>query len=601
MLKKQFSYLVLCILASCGGGGGGGGGSVNSTFSAQSILQGTAATGAPIVNGVVTIQDSKGNIVTTTTNSAGAYTVDISKLTPPLVIKLEGNNSDASTFSLYSAVDSIASNTQTTANITPLTNATLLIATGQTGADFYANPNPAAITSQALSQANQSLKNQLTNVISATNTSSQVDFIKTDFSANKSNLDLLMEYVNIKNKPPVTAGSPSSVAVLGKLSKGGVIITPPTGGVLNGSVAIDGSLTNQNLPNGIDFSKIDTLISQANTVFSSGLNSASAVSSLVALSDPSFSNNGMTSSDFWTKNLSNINSSTSITSFGVVGCNFGSPFICDISGLVSSGSNSNQFKLTVVWNGNGWSFYGNHKSTDSRVVTTLFRETYFTSNTITRHPYSGFEVVVSTEGTTGSQINNAKLYLLKNSTWQMIDTITDHFGSPGSSFIYKEVQLTDGQIDDFYKAAITSGISSKLEMYDAASNLIATDYVYGIDLPLKSTEIQNVQIPEITDTGIQQFRDYVGGTTLQLTLDPKTGFFSPSQFTWNQFSSAGQQIIKTDLTTKSKNINIILANTVNMPKNRNRGIDFYGYDSEGRPFHTRNVGCNDTNCISGTP
>lgn len=590
------SIFIILLLSACGGGGGGNAGS------ASTILKGTAATGAPITNGSVSIQDSLGKTLTTTTDENGAYSIDVSSLTPPLVIKLEGNNSDASKFSLYSAVEKINAGAQTTANVTPLTNATLLIATGQTGSDFYANPAFSKITTQSLSQSNEALRSELSTVIAATNTSTQVDFIKSDFSANKSNVDLMMEYINVKNKPPQVAGDSASVAIMGKVTKGGKFIKPPAGGIANGTIATQGTFSNQNLPSDINFSKIDDLVLQINTIFNSGASASSRASSLINLSDPNFLNNGMQRDAFWQQNMDRDTKGSKLSNVSIVGCNFSTPFACDTSGLLSTSSGSiQQSKLTLTWTGSDWKFYGNHKSTDSRVITTLFRETYFTDIDITRHAYSGFEVVVNTEGAIGSNIDSAKLYLLKNGSWQLIDSITDHFGSAGSSFIYKEVQLTDLQIDDFYNAAISTGISSKLEMYDAASSLIATDYVYGIDLPLKSAEVANVQLPEITDLGIQQFRNYNGGRSLQLSLDPKSGFFSPTQFYWNQFSSAGQEISSSDIALKSKVINITMKNTVNMPNDRNRGIDFYGYDSEGRPFHTRNVGCNAVNCVAGTP
>jgi hypothetical protein len=580
------------LIAACGGGGGGGGGST------ASILKGTAATGAPIANGSVTVQDSVGKTLTTTTDENGAYSVDVSSLAPPLLIKLEGDNSDASKFSLYSAIDKVSTGAQTTANVTPLTNATILIATGQTGADFYANPAFSKITTQSLNQSNQALRNELSSVIAATSTSSQVDFIKSDFSANKSNVDLLMEYINVKNKPPQVAGNTPSVSIMGKVAKGAKFITPPAGGITTGALTTQGTFTNQNLPSGIDFSKIDSLVSQFNSILNSGASMSSRASALVDLSDPNFLHDGKQRAAYWQQNPRG----SKLSSVSIVGCNFSNPFACDISGLLISSSGSvQQSKLTLAWTGADWMFYGNHKSTNSRVITTLFRESYFTDTSITRHTYSGFEVVVSTEGNTGANIDSAKLFLLKNGSWFLIDSITDHFGSAGSSFIYKEVQLTDSQIDDFYNAAISTGISSKLEMYDAASTLIATDYLYGIDLPLKSDEVANAQIAEITDLGIQQFRNYNGSRTLQLSLDPKSGFFSPTQFYWNQASSAGQEISSTDIGLKSKTINITMKNTVNMPNDRNRGIDFYGFDSEGRPFHTRNVGCNAPSCVAGNP
>lgn len=589
MNKVQTLIAILSLLlTACGGSSGGGGGAGGIT------LKGTAATGAPLAQSTVTVLDKNGLTLTTSTDSAGGYSLDVSSLTPPLLIKLEGQNSDDTPLVMYSAVDAIAGN-NATANVTPLTNATVVLATGQNVTEFYSAPSAAKLSTSTLNAANASLSQQIAPLLQSTGTPSGLNFIKTDFSTDKTGLDLVLESLNISTNPPQQANGASSVALIGRLSKGGKILTPPVGGIGNGNVSVIGSLA---IPAGftdIKFNAIDTLISSANQILLSGNGLDSKVSQLISLSDNGYLNQGKNAADDWRSRASGLGR---LVGIGIQGCNFSTPLICSIAGAKQSGSNRTAFQNAVIYDGQNWRFYGNQRITNINVTTTLFRETYFTDSTITRNAYSGYEVVVSTEGT-GTSVKSAKLYVYLNNIWQELANLTtpdNAFGDSGSSFLYQEVQLGDERIRALTEQALSNGVSLKLELFDGNNSPLGNNYLYGLNLPLLSTDVANFKFPEITDEGIQQFRQYDGGTSLQLKLSPGNAFFSPQEFYWNQFSAPGQQIVSTDIAKRSTSVNLQLQKVMPMTANTRRGIDFYAFTAEGTKIHTRNVGCNVANC-----
>ncbi|MBI4516103.1 MAG: hypothetical protein HY699_09860, partial [Deltaproteobacteria bacterium] len=69
---RASAFLVIA-LAACGGGGG----SPGPAGFIPRVMQGTAATGAPIVNAAVTVFCGSGEKKTTTTGSDGSYGVDV--------------------------------------------------------------------------------------------------------------------------------------------------------------------------------------------------------------------------------------------------------------------------------------------------------------------------------------------------------------------------------------------------------------------------------------------------------------------------------------------------------------------------------------------
>ena len=110
----------LMVLVGCGGGGSG------STVVTPSILSGTAATGAAFTDASITVTDSSGATVGSSSSPVGADGTFIITLSagasPPFVLTAKRTSADGDVSTLVSVVPSTAVGGTTTVNITPITN-----------------------------------------------------------------------------------------------------------------------------------------------------------------------------------------------------------------------------------------------------------------------------------------------------------------------------------------------------------------------------------------------------------------------------------------------------------------------------------------------
>ncbi|MFN0185275.1 MAG: hypothetical protein ACKVQR_15800, partial [Aquabacterium sp.] len=118
------------LLAACGGGASDSGGTESPSGGTppSTALSGTVAVGAPISDGRVRVLDSTGAVVASDIVVAddGSYTIPALSGTAPYRIEACGNVG-ANWQCIYSVAQGPG-----TANVTPLTTATVLLATGQT-------------------------------------------------------------------------------------------------------------------------------------------------------------------------------------------------------------------------------------------------------------------------------------------------------------------------------------------------------------------------------------------------------------------------------------------------------------------------------------
>jgi hypothetical protein len=175
---KQLFLMVLCVLSLSACGGGGGGASSNPTVS------GTASQGAPIV-GSVTLKDSKGASKSAAINSVGGYSVDVTGMTAPYIMKA-GN--------FYSVVDSA-----TTANVNPLTDMCTRTAAGTTSVDnIFANPTlQLATLATNLPTVVSNLKTNLNSVYPASVPATQRDFMNGSLTIDRG-VDLVLKNISIE-------------------------------------------------------------------------------------------------------------------------------------------------------------------------------------------------------------------------------------------------------------------------------------------------------------------------------------------------------------------------------------------------------------------
>ena len=109
-------------LAACGGGSGTPPASVN----------GTAATGASIAAGTVTLKCVSGTSTAATTGTDGSFTIDVSSVTLPCVGRVDYKDSSGVAQKLHTFIGAVG-----TANITPVTDLLVANLTGGTPADAF--------------------------------------------------------------------------------------------------------------------------------------------------------------------------------------------------------------------------------------------------------------------------------------------------------------------------------------------------------------------------------------------------------------------------------------------------------------------------------
>lgn len=182
------------VLSACGGGDDDDGAPPQST-----TISGSAAAGAPIV-GTVTVKDSSPSPMTRVTTIAadGRYQIDVAGLTPPFMLRADGNVGGRS-YSLYSAA--AAADVGGTINVTPLTDLIVANVAGQIAANVYASGNFAGLTTAELDAAQAVLRQRLQPILSAVGLGSSIDLLRASFAANHTGLDAALDALRVTVDP----------------------------------------------------------------------------------------------------------------------------------------------------------------------------------------------------------------------------------------------------------------------------------------------------------------------------------------------------------------------------------------------------------------
>lgn len=202
MNSKQWSPVLMIgaamLLAACGGSGTS---PSPSAGAASTTISGTAAGGAPLV-GTVTVKDSKGIEKSKNIDlaSAGAYSIDVSGLTPPFVLRADGTVGGTSV-TYFSGTDSVVTNGNVNINITPFTDLIIGNIAGQIAANYYNNGNFSTLTTQALNNAQQQLRDRLLPLLQAVGLDNTVDLLRASFNANGTGIDAALDIVKVTVDP----------------------------------------------------------------------------------------------------------------------------------------------------------------------------------------------------------------------------------------------------------------------------------------------------------------------------------------------------------------------------------------------------------------
>ena len=113
--------LTSAFLIGCGGGGGYSD-TAPAAATVPTTLVGTVATGKALSGAAINIADSAGRSKSATAALDGSYTVDVSDLVAPLVLKARGSG-PATAVNMVSVIDALSPSKANVANITPLTTA----------------------------------------------------------------------------------------------------------------------------------------------------------------------------------------------------------------------------------------------------------------------------------------------------------------------------------------------------------------------------------------------------------------------------------------------------------------------------------------------
>ena len=227
-------------LAACGGGSGTAAVSVN----------GTAATGASIAAGTVTLKCVSGTSSVATTGTDGSVTMDISGVTLPCVGRVDYKDSSGVAQKLHTFIGAAG-----TANITPVTDLLVANLTGGTPADAFDKFDAAkakTYTTALVKAAAAAVKTYLKNTLGVDTTNLPDDPVGTKLTAKSGSVagdafDKVLDDIQAKLK----AGGKKLSDIAGDLAKSGggsaavagtLVVTNATNAARNGTFAPDTAL-----------------------------------------------------------------------------------------------------------------------------------------------------------------------------------------------------------------------------------------------------------------------------------------------------------------------------------------------------------------------
>ena len=205
LLTLLLSLLAALALVACGGGGGGTSDSTSTGLASEPVLSGVAAVGAPLGGATITVIDSKGTALGTTTAHAadGSYSLKLStkNISGAVLVQAKGLDATGTPVLLHSVVATPA--VTMTANITPLSDAVLALALGTEPGPVFAKAADQQSVLAGLAQLTAAsdflkvlIKTPLADV--KISDSKTLDLLNASgFAANKNSQDLLLDLLRV--------------------------------------------------------------------------------------------------------------------------------------------------------------------------------------------------------------------------------------------------------------------------------------------------------------------------------------------------------------------------------------------------------------------
>jgi len=183
--------------AGCGGGGGHHDDPApvdpGPVIPATHVLSGTAASGAPII-GQVTIKDAAGVLRAADIEANGHYSVDVTGLTAPFLLRAAGEVGGRRVILLSAAT---SADLDGTINITPFTDLIVANIAGQVATQYFDSGNFSTLSATELNAAKTTLTQRLQPILTSMGISDSFDLLRTSFNADRSGFDAVMDVVRV--------------------------------------------------------------------------------------------------------------------------------------------------------------------------------------------------------------------------------------------------------------------------------------------------------------------------------------------------------------------------------------------------------------------
>ena len=233
-LRSGASLAALMLVAACGGGGGAPAPAADPA--PVSTLSGTVAVGAPIANGTLRILDANGATVVEglAVDAQGRYAAV--QLTGPAPYRLEACGYAGPN---YLCVHSVALGAGT-ANVTPLTSATVLLATGQNPALLMAG-SASGLDGATVGAAQAQLRASLAPVLNDAGLGAAFDLVSGALDAgSRTGYDRLLDAVGVATGHDARA----FVQITPRLGQGNLYLEQDSS---SGSIAVHGAAASMSL------------------------------------------------------------------------------------------------------------------------------------------------------------------------------------------------------------------------------------------------------------------------------------------------------------------------------------------------------------------
>jgi hypothetical protein len=512
--------LTSAILAACAGGGSSSGGTGNApspTAAAAptpgtSLLTGTAATGAPLAVASVTVKDATGLVRSATTDASGAFSIDLTGLTAPLLIKVVGNVGGVPV-KLFSVAPTLpAAGTNLVANATPLTHLMFAAMAGKKPESFFDNPDKAKIDRATLDGIKLQIQTAIRPLLDAAGVdATKFDMVSTQFNADKTGIDKLLEMIDVQVVTDSATGALQSTQLTSKLNPDDYVKLDGSGRPTDGHITPP--------PFVPDLAGLDALA----PALTAKLATTAALATLGDLVDADFKNHGQNKAGF----LADFTSDPDL-----VGAVFGKPVllgcseakVCEVvmsltrpSGIVQ------KFQMTVKKEADGtWKLFGDHRDFDMGLRAKAIKYVRV-DGALAPAPQTGVEIGISTGLPTPGAVKSAIVSLVdatgETELFRLRDTksacpsrgflVVDNAADPANpSYCEPFAPLTDAQI-----AKLTAANPKfKVRLYSDYYTTVAFTFAdLRIDAPLvKSTELATAPFPSASSATIDAFKTLTG-------------------------------------------------------------------------------------------